>query len=87
MLVTNDKVDFLKLVRGEPIHAGLVCLNFAHGKADWKNQCDLFKVALDELGDEEPVNEVIEITLDTEGEVSSARYAWPREPADNAEID
>ena len=62
-------------------------MNIAPGKANRQIRCDMFKVALDELGNEESVNEVIEITLDTDGEVSTTRYAWPREPADNAEID
>ena len=31
VLVTNDKTDFISLIRREKVHAGLVCLNVAHG--------------------------------------------------------
>ncbi len=31
VLVTNNATDFMALLRREKVHAGLVCINVAHG--------------------------------------------------------
>ncbi len=84
--VTNNSADF----RGpadEPgtagqyadvfLHAGLVCL-----KSDaWMNQAvqiDLFASALDELGEGQLVNEVLEVDLDHNGLKQYRRYSLPK---------
>jgi hypothetical protein len=40
-------------------------------------QKSLFLLALDRLGDTEPVNEALEVTLTPDGEVALDRYALP----------
>ena len=88
VLVTNDAKDFIPLVGEEAIHCGLVCLNISDGLASRDTQCRLFEIALNELGENEPVNKIIEITLDSDAEVTTNRYDWPTEnqkPANNAE--
>jgi hypothetical protein len=63
---------------GVPLHAGLICLNGPYGMR-WAVQCELFQAALDELtGEEQFVNEVIEINLDDpDGEIAVLRYPLP----------
>ena len=88
VLVTNNAKDFIPLVGKEEIHCGLVCLNISDGLASRDTQCRLFEIALNELGEYEPVNEVIEITLNSDAEVITNRYDWPtenQEPTNNAE--
>ena len=63
VLVTNDTTDFTLLLRREKVHAGLVCLNVAPGLMSLDVQKRLFALALDRLGDNEPINELLEITL------------------------
>lgn len=89
MLAANNARDFKRLVGNEKIHCGLVCLIVSPSLASRKSQCDLFQVALNELGCDEPVNEVIEITLHSNFDVTTERYPWPsdnQEPADDAEL-
>ena len=76
ILVTNNTTDFKRIVRREGIHAGLVCLNAEHPLMSFKIQCYLFESALTMLGAIEPVNEVIEVTLITEQDLSIKRYVW-----------
>ena len=88
MLVANNAKDFIPPVSEEEIHCGLVCLNISHGLASRDTQCRLFERDLNELGENEPVNKVIEITLDSDAEVTTNQYDWPKEnqePANNAE--
>jgi hypothetical protein len=57
------------------IHAGLICLNGPEGM-DLDLQLELFEQALDEVGDGDLVNQVLEITFD-EDEIHVLRYALP----------
>jgi predicted nuclease of predicted toxin-antitoxin system len=59
VLVTNNTTDFTALLRREKIHAGLVCLNVAPGLMSLDVQKRLFALALDRLGDREPINELL----------------------------
>ena len=77
VLVTNNTTDFTALLRREKIHAGLVCLNVAPGLMSLAVQKRLFALALDRLGDREPVNELLEITLDEHKTVHVERYDFP----------
>lgn len=64
VLVTNNASDFRQLYAAEPLHAGLVILIPTVGRV---LQQRLFRAALDELrliG--EPVNQVLEVGLDSE---------------------
>lgn len=88
VLVTNNAKDFIPLVGEEEIHCGLVCLNISDGLASRDTQCRLFERALNELGENEPVNKVIEITLDSDAEITTRQYDWPtenQEPENDAE--
>jgi Domain of unknown function (DUF5615) len=60
------------------IHAGLICLNGPEGM-DLDMQLELFGIALDEVGDGDLVNQVLEITLADDDEIRLLRYALPRE--------
>ena len=60
------------------IHAGLICLNGPEGM-DLALQLELFEIALDEVGNGDLVNEVLEIILWNNDEVRVLRYALPRE--------
>lgn len=77
VLVTNNTGDFRPLYSREKVHVGLVCLNVAPGLMSLKLQKRLFLLALAELGDDEPYNEVIEITANTDQTVRIERYALP----------
>ncbi len=76
VLVTNNTKDFTSLVGCEDVHAGLVCLNVAPGLMSLQVQRVLFGIALEQLVGDEPVNDVIEITLTTDRKVRIDRYAW-----------
>ena len=78
VLVTNNTTDFMSLFRRQKVHAGLVCLNVAHGLMSLGVQQRLFALALDRLGDSEPVNEVLEITLLEDRSVKIERYDLPQ---------
>lgn len=77
VLITNNTTDFTTLVEGEEVHAGLICLNVAPGLMRLNVQKRLFKHALNQLDYEEPVNEVMEITLTEDRIVRVDRYALP----------
>ena len=72
VLVTNNTTDFRSLLRREKVHAGLVGLNVAPGLR-------LFALALDRLGDSEPMNELLEITLMENKSIRIERYDLARE--------
>jgi predicted nuclease of predicted toxin-antitoxin system len=74
VLVTNNTTDFISLLRREKVHAGLVCLNVAHGLMSLDVQKRMFALALDRLGDREPNNELLEITLTEHRTVLVARH-------------
>jgi predicted nuclease of predicted toxin-antitoxin system len=50
VLVTNNTTDFMSLLRRQKVHAGLVCINVAHGLMSLDVQMRLFAVALERLG-------------------------------------
>ncbi len=59
------------------MHAGLVCINIAANLMSLAAQRRLFALALDRLGDREPINELLEITLDERRVVHVERYDFP----------
>jgi predicted nuclease of predicted toxin-antitoxin system len=77
VLVTNNTVDFTALYERVEIHAGLVCLNVAPNLMSLDAQKLLFALALDRLGNVEPVNEVLDITLEADGVIRAERYSLP----------
>ena len=76
VLVTNNTADFTTLLGHEDIHPGLVCLNVAPGLMSLEIQKRLFALALDRLTDE-PVNDVLEITLRADRSIRIDRYDLP----------
>lgn len=74
VLVTNNTTDFRALLRREEVHAGLVCINIAPGLMSLDAQRRLFALALDRLGDREPINELLELTLDENRVVHVERH-------------
>jgi predicted nuclease of predicted toxin-antitoxin system len=74
--VTNNAIDFRRLYGTTDLHAGLVCIGTAPGMMSLDLQKRLFRLALGELGDDEPVNQVLEITADAVGVVIE-RYDLP----------
>jgi predicted nuclease of predicted toxin-antitoxin system len=77
VLVTNNTGDFRRLYGREKVHVGLVCLNVAPGLMSLELQKRVFLLALAELGDDEPYNEVLEITAHADQAVRIERYALP----------
>lgn len=77
VLVTNNAMDFRALYERQEIHVGLVLLSVAPGLMRLETQMTLFGLALDRLGEAEPVNEVLELTLTADGKVIVERYALP----------
>ena len=74
VLVTNNTADFKRLIGREDIHAGLVCLNVAAEAMSLPIQKRLFVLALDQLAHEEPVNEVLEISMTRDRMVRTSRH-------------
>jgi predicted nuclease of predicted toxin-antitoxin system len=77
VLVTNDTFDFTSLISRESIHPGLVCLDVAPGLMSLEIQRRLFVLALDHLGDAEPINEVLQVTLLKDQSIRIDRYDLP----------
>ena len=77
VLVTNNATDFRALLGREEVHAGLVCINMAASLMSLEVQRRLFALALDRLGGREPINELLEITLDERKVVHVERYDFP----------
>jgi predicted nuclease of predicted toxin-antitoxin system len=77
VLVTNNTTDFTSLLSREKVHAGLICLNVAPGLMSLDLQKLLFTLALDRLGEAEPVNELLEVTLLEDRSVRIERYDLP----------
>ena len=75
ILVTSNTVDFKPLYEREEVHAGLLCLNVAPGLMALEVQKSLFLFALEQVAVNEPVNEILELTVTAEGEVILDRYA------------
>jgi predicted nuclease of predicted toxin-antitoxin system len=77
VLVTNDILDFTSLVGRESVHPGLVCLEVPPELMSLATQRRLFALALAQLGDTEPVNEVLHVTLLEDKSVRIDRYDLP----------
>jgi predicted nuclease of predicted toxin-antitoxin system len=77
VLVTNNATDFRALLGREEVHAGLVCINVAARLMSLNVYKRLFALALDRLSDHEPINELLEITLDERSVVHVERYDFP----------
>jgi predicted nuclease of predicted toxin-antitoxin system len=73
--VTNNAVDFRRLYRYLPIHAGLIILLPSVAPA---MQGKLFKAAVDEIGDRDLIDQILEIGLDR-NRVAVRRYDFPVE--------
>lgn len=82
VLVTNDTTDFRSLLGRQKVHVGLVCINVAPGLMSLDVQRRLFVVALDRLGDSEPINELLEITLAEDRSVRIERFDLPKRAYD-----
>jgi hypothetical protein len=83
--VTKNSIDFRGPSSGRgskgqysdvAVHAGLVCLNAPEGM-DLDLQLELFELALDEVGDGDLINQVLEITLEDQTEIRILRYTLP----------
>jgi predicted nuclease of predicted toxin-antitoxin system len=77
VLVASNATDFRALLGREDVHAGLVCINVAAGLMSLNVHKRLFALALDRLGDHEPINELLGITLDEHRVVHVERYGFP----------
>lgn len=77
VLVTNNTADFTSLLGREKVHAGLVCLNVAPGLMSLDVQKRLFALALDRLGETEPINEMLDVTLKEDRSIRVERYEFP----------
>ena len=77
VLVTNNTTDFTSLLGRQSVHAGLVCLNVAPGLMSLDVQRRLFALALDRLGNSEPINELLEVTLMEDRSVRVERNDLP----------
>jgi predicted nuclease of predicted toxin-antitoxin system len=80
VLVTNNTTDFKLLLGREGVHAGLICINVAPGLMSLDVQARLFALALERLGDSEPINELLEVSLLPDRSVRIARYDLPPRP-------
>jgi predicted nuclease of predicted toxin-antitoxin system len=74
-LVTNNAVDFRELYQAEDLHAGLIII-VPQVRPEIQRQ--LFSAALEEIGADELINEVLEIDLDDDLAVFD-RYPMPKE--------
>ena len=72
--VTNNARDFRKLYGRQQLHAGLIIIV---PQVVPDRQRVLFDAVLDEIGLEEPVNEMIEVELE-DGAAVITRYELPR---------
>ena len=73
--VTNNATDFRTLYQAEALHAGLIIIV---PQVRPKIQRQLFEAALEELGPDELINEVLEVDLG-DGEALFQRYPMPRD--------
>jgi hypothetical protein len=77
VLITNNATDFRPLLGRAEVHAGLVCINMAAALMSLEVQRRLFALSLDRLGNREPINELLEITLEERKVVHVERYDFP----------
>lgn len=74
VLVTNNRADFTSLMKREPDHSGLVCINVAHGLMSLAVQQALFKHALGQVTDYDLTDQILEVTLLADRTVRVVRY-------------
>lgn len=79
VLVTNNAKDFLRRVERLEIHAGLVCLDMPDEQKSKALQVLLFERALEEIGEIEPLNEVLVIAV-LGHEIEIDRFRLPSDP-------
>ena len=72
--VTQDRNDFTSLMKREPRHPGLVCINVAHGLMDLGSQQVLFKHVLTQIADTDLSDQVMEVTLTADRMIRVERY-------------
>jgi len=58
-------------------HAGLICIGGPVGGMTLDDQLALFEIALDEVGEEDLVNQVLEVSMEEDGAVHVLRYSLP----------
>jgi len=74
IFVTHNAVDFRRLYRGQPLHAGLIIL--VPQSPPWRQRA-LFSEVLEDIRENgEPINQAIEVLLES-GDALVRRYAWP----------
>lgn len=73
MVVTDNRRDFIPLMRRKDIHWGIICLNFWPGIRNLQAEIRMFKKVLGELDGDEPANEVVEANQDSDGEIKIER--------------
>ena len=72
--VTNNAIDFRKLYTKESVHAGLVIIV---PNVPPEQQRQLLSAALDEIGERDFLNEVIEVYVDPKQNIIIVRYTLP----------
>lgn len=77
VFVTHNTADFRPLYGREEIHLGLVGFNTAARMMDLALQRSLFLLVLAEIGEAEPYDEVLEISVAADGTVTFDRYRLP----------
>ncbi|WP_413991289.1 DUF5615 family PIN-like protein [Labrys okinawensis] len=77
IFVTHNTADFRPLYGRVEIHLGLVGFNTAARMMDLALQRSLFLLALAEIGEAEPHNEALEISVAADGTVTVDRYRLP----------
>jgi len=73
-VTSNNTIDFAALLDRERLHPGMICLNVTPGLMSLEVQKHLFVLALDRLGDSEPINEILEVTLKSDRTILVERY-------------
>lgn len=71
--VTNNAADFRRLYGNQPLHTGLVIII---PQLRPQRQRDIFNLTIDEIGDSDLLNVVIEAGIDG-GVAVFNRYDWP----------
>lgn len=75
-LVTNNSADFTALMRREPDHPGLICINAAPGLIDLSVQQLLFEHVLTKIAGRDLRGQVAEIRLTAARKVQFRIYPW-----------
>jgi predicted nuclease of predicted toxin-antitoxin system len=79
ILVTNDLVDFRKIMKRRKLHPGVIFLAVADRNVmDRDAQQFMFEAALDSVAKDEPINEAVHVELEKDADgnwlVTTARY-------------